>query len=154
MKRLNRKLKWVETAGGPFALLAREDLPKWAGCFGKLSLVTGKFVLEENLTYSDQTHYDSVGAFKRLIGEAIIDGIQVLILGDEPAITAWVPFTANQGGLLIRWIYANEEEAIINRLDKIPTKGWEYETKVELESEEYVLFDSAVWEPKSKKEKA
>lgn len=136
-------LKWVASAGGPLALLAKKELSRWVGCFGKLTFGTNQYVWEKDLTYPNKTHYDSVCEFDGLIGVMVIDGIQVIILGDEPATTAWHPLFHEDGGILIRWIYANGMEAVNDLLERIPYEGWTFETEVIIQSSEWVLFDSA-----------
>ncbi len=140
---MDDNLKWVASAGGPSAIIAEKDLKKWVGCFGKISVQTGEFHWEKDLAYPDKTHYDSVCEFEGLVGVVVVDGIQVIVLGDEPATTAWHPFPDKQGGLLIRWIYANGMEAVKKMLKQIPAHGWTHETEVDIESAELILFDSA-----------
>ena len=140
---MDDSLKCVASEGGPLAIIAEKDLQKWVGCFGKISVQTGAIQWEKDLAYPEKTHYDTVCEFEGLVGVVVVDGIQVIVLGDEPATTAWYPFLDRQGGLLIGWIYANEMEAVEKLLKQIPAQGWRYETEVDIDSAELMLFDSA-----------
>lgn len=97
-------LKWIASEGGPLVLLSRLALPAWKGIHGE----------------SGETDYDRACGVEDELGLIAVGEISGLVLGDEPLQTAWIPKHAGYQGLLVRWSYAESEEAILHHLRDLP----------------------------------
>ena len=93
-------MKWIQSNGGPLVLIPRVHLDVWHGI--------------EREVGDSMTHYDRACAVEADVAVLRVQGIDVLVLGDEPFSTAWVP--EHNGGLLVRWVYADSEKAIIDSI--------------------------------------
>jgi hypothetical protein len=80
-----------------------------------------------------------------LIGLINLGDLEVLVLGDEPLSTAWLPFADRPGGVFVRWHYGENEESVSSR----QTEMLEYETgepevTLHVLSSPLLVFDSAI----------
>ncbi|BAY14152.1 Imm21 family immunity protein [Calothrix sp. NIES-2098] len=147
---MKSRLKWISSTGGPFVLIHTLDLNKWFGGYSftteenkvEIHLEGGGLVLEEDFLNPQKTHYGKACEYPNLCRIIDLDGKQVIVLGDEPATTAWFPYADDSGGIFIRWIYANDEESILRSLNGIPKKGWERNGIFNAKSSSFKLIDS------------
>ena len=95
--------KWIQSNGGPLLLLPAELLRQWGG--------TATADYERACTVQDEIAVLDVG-----------NGVG-LVLGDEPHQTAWAP--ADDGGLLVRWVYADDEADVWAAVDTIRESDFE-----------------------------
>ncbi|MEG8274690.1 immunity 21 family protein [Streptomyces sp. AHA2] len=86
-------VEWVESGGGPLIAVPETVLPFWAGADG-----------EE--TASD---YDRACEVDGQAGLLPVGDGTALVLGDEPAATAYLPGP----GLFVRWCAADSEEELL-----------------------------------------
>ncbi|WP_369198328.1 immunity 21 family protein [Streptomyces djakartensis] len=86
-------VEWVESGGGPLIAVPETVLPFWAGADG-----------EE--TASD---YDRACEVDGQAGLLPVGDGTALVLGDEPAATAYLPGS----GLFVRWCAADSEEELL-----------------------------------------
>lgn len=93
-------MQWVESSGGPLVVVPVKDVSSWRG------------ILQIDRDVSD---YDLACSVSEEIVCLSAEKAQVLVLGDEPFRTTWFPL--EDGGLLIRWVYADREETLINFLE-------------------------------------
>ena len=106
------RLPWVESGGGPLVLVPVAILAEWTGASPDF----------------DPDDLDSWGDYGRA---CLIDGYagclaagdgQVLVLGDEPASTTYLP----EQRLFVRWICADSEDDVIRLVPKaVETADWE-----------------------------
>lgn len=108
---------WVTSMGGPLAVVPVTALREWGGC------------TEEGIVVWDgeaPDDYDRACGVDELAG--VIDtgtgGAQVLVLGDEPATTLYLP----ERRAFVRWICADSEEELIAAAEAVldaPDTPWE-----------------------------
>ncbi|MER8008094.1 immunity 21 family protein [Streptomyces sp. NPDC094149] len=116
-------LEWVESGGGPLIAVPETVLPFWAGADG-----------EE--TASD---YDRACEVDGVVGLLPVGDSAALVLGDEPASTAYLP----EHGAFVRWCAANSEDELLSGVPAaLATADWENEVRWEVPGA-VVLFDSA-----------
>lgn len=67
---------------------------------------------------------------------------RALILGDEPMQTAFLP--SHEGGIVVRWMYAEDEDGVWRAVGAVPESGWEPTPhRIEVAREAILVFDSA-----------
>jgi len=117
------ELEWVESGGGPLVAVPETVLPFWAGADG-----------EE--TASD---YDRACEVDGVVGLLPVGDSVALVLGDEPAATAYLP----EHSTFVRWHAANSEEELLAGLPAaLATADWGTEVRWKVPGA-VVLFDSA-----------
>jgi hypothetical protein len=99
--------------------IPEEDLTAWMGydpadAVGEPDRETGAV---------SQTDYARAGAVEDYLGLVAVDGGPGLVLGDEPLMTAWWA-TAPGEGLLVRWVYAEDQAAVIHYRAHIEEGIW------------------------------
>jgi hypothetical protein len=125
-------LQWIASAGGPLLLLEEHLLSYWRGF--NLPKNNPEFV----------TDYDRACEIDDYIGIIGIDSGYGLVLGDDPCETAWFQFPEIQNGLLVRWIFAENEPAVIDALNNLQEADWQKTgVKMHLSNGKLILFDSA-----------
>jgi hypothetical protein len=116
-------VEWVESGGGPLIAVPEAVLPFWTGADG-----------EE--TASD---YDRACEVDGHVGLLPVGDSTALVLGDEPASTAYLP----DHGAFVRWCAGNTEDEL---LDSVPaalrTAQWEPEVRWDVPGA-VLLFDAA-----------
>ncbi|MFB7380629.1 Imm21 family immunity protein [Kitasatospora purpeofusca] len=116
---------WVESLGGPFVVLPEVVLEAWSGSAG-------------NGDAGDD--YDRACAVEGFIGLLRVGSAEGLVLGDEPASTAYLPAQ----GVFVRWSAADSEEAMLGSVDAaMRAARWEPELTWQVPGP-VVLFDP-VW---------
>ncbi|MEU6575730.1 immunity 21 family protein [Streptomyces sp. NPDC046805] len=116
-------MEWVESGGGPLIAVPETVLAFWAGADG------------EDLA----TDYDRACEVDRYVGLLPVGDSAALVLGDEPASTAFLP----DHGTFVRWCAANSEDELLAGVpDALGTAVWEDEVSWDVPGP-VVLFDSA-----------
>jgi hypothetical protein len=69
------------------------------------------------------TDYDRACDVDDYIGAIDVGNGKGLVLGDEPLMTTWLP--QSNGGLLVRWVFADTEEALISAALNMPNERYE-----------------------------
>ncbi|MGW2516331.1 immunity 21 family protein [Streptomyces sp. NPDC001617] len=116
-------LEWVESGGGPLIAVPETVLPFWAGADG-----------EE--TASD---YDRACEVDGVVGLLPVGDSSALVLGDEPASTAYLP----EHSTFVRWCAASSEDELLAGVPvALATADWENEVRWDVPGA-VVLFDSA-----------
>ncbi|SDR03936.1 Immunity protein 21 [Thermostaphylospora chromogena] len=117
------RMKWIETAGGPFVLVNLDDVPLWRGCEGD---------------YQQACEVDEITGLVSF-GDPERQRI-ALVFGDEPLSTAYL--TEHQA--FVQWLYADSEEELIEMVDsQISLAVWECGPSVEIRGAA-ILFDAAI----------
>lgn len=118
-------MDWIASTGGPLILVPKCTIHDWHG-------VTGEF---------DETDYDRACKVNDFCGILECRGYQILVLGDEPLDTAiW---QAGNTPMLVRWMYAPSEAAIINCLSSLKLDSPAEVISWHSQDNEYLLFDSS-----------
>ena len=88
------------------------------------------------------TDYDKTLAVNDYLGVIDVDSQCGLLLGGEPTPTWW-PFAGGRGGLLVRWVYADYDDAVINAVRLFPEELWRQTgISIHLLRGPLILFDS------------
>ncbi|MFF7586499.1 Imm21 family immunity protein [Kitasatospora purpeofusca] len=115
---------WVESLGGPFVVLPEVALEAWSGSAG-------------NDDADDD--YDRACAVEGFTGLLRVGSAEGLVLGDEPASTAYLPAQ----GVFVRWSAAESEEAMLGSVDAaMRAARWEPELSWRVPGP-VLLFDAA-----------
>ena len=138
------KLKWIASEGGPLLLVQRPFLSKWEGC----NPPSGGRIVKATSQASGAavaTDYDRACDINDYLGILSVgEGIGV-VLGDEPAQTAWLPKNDGCHAILVRWIYADDEDSLLSQMGNIPDSVWgKPQIAVELSADPVMLFDAAL----------
>lgn len=116
-------VEWVESGGGPLIAVPETVLPFWTGADG-----------EE--TASD---YDRACEVDGLVGLLPVGDAAALVLGDEPAATAFLP----EHDTLVRWIAGDSEAELLASVPAaLHTAQWQPEVHWKVPGT-VVLFDAA-----------
>ncbi len=122
---------WLESTGGPLILLEENLIPYWRG------YLSG--------SESGLTDYERACEVSDYLGSIEVASGSGVLLGEEPYSTSWWQSRELDYGLIVRWVYAENEAAVIQALTSLSNRDWE-RTDVECEVTEgkLWLFDSAV----------
>ncbi|HUQ32045.1 MAG TPA: Imm21 family immunity protein [Pyrinomonadaceae bacterium] len=121
---------WIESAGGPLLLLEENLLAHWHGCFSN--------------SEDTPTDYDRACDVDGDIGIIAVGSGQGIVLGEEPFSTAWWPLAKLGEGLLVRWVYAESEAAVIRALENLPSAAWlRTDVEFQVSNGKLLLFDAA-----------
>jgi hypothetical protein len=143
MKQPDSKLKWIDSLGGPLLLIPGRLLNHWEGS----DPPTGGRIIEAKFRADPSgpaTDYDRACDVKEYLGLIDVGPGVGLVLGDEPAQTAWWPFASERGGILVRWIAADDEQSVIQHLKNLPLTRFPMPILSMMVPEgPLILFDSA-----------
>ncbi len=145
-----KKLRWLASCGGPLVLLHDKDREAWRGGYvyipdrerAEIPWRRGGLVLSADYMNPHRTHYGLACACSDPVGVIDFDERKAVVLGDEPAATAWLPGRGGAGGIFVRWIHADSEECVSESLKKIPAAGWESAATVQVVAPRLVLQDA------------
>ena len=139
------RLEWISTGGGPLLLIPQKSLTLWEGSHKPSAgrVVEAKF--RWHSPDDPATDYDRAVDLSLSADLAILElgSDNAIVLGDEPSSTSWWPINA-ENGLIVRRIYAENDDAIISCLNKIPREIWE-STNIAFNVPDcpLIIFDSA-----------
>ncbi|MGW0908347.1 Imm21 family immunity protein [Streptomyces sp. NPDC002853] len=128
-------MTWVKSMGGPLIVVPVSALPSWHGC-----TETGE-VLDDPGVADDYDRACAVDGYAEVI-PVDSDGARALVLGDEPAVTCYLP----EHNAFIRWLSADSDAELLTAAEQVmkaPGTEWE-DCGVWETSGEAVLMDSAV----------
>lgn len=128
MSELHFDLEWVTCDGGPLLLIAKKHLHAWEG----VDVPAAGRKVEARFRWNPggpPTDYDRACDVDDYIGLIDVGGGKAIVLGDEPLMTTWLPLS--DGGLLVRWVYADDEESLIATARRVPDdayrdSGWTF----------------------------
>jgi hypothetical protein len=129
MKRFSA-LAWIESTGGPLILIEEALMPYWNG--------------HSSSSHSSMTDYERACAISDYLGTIGVGPGHAVVLGEEPASTAWWHSSELDFSYLVRWVFAESEDEIIKALDTLSINSWERnDIEIKVAKEKLVLFDSA-----------
>ncbi len=129
---IKNSFQWIESGGGPLLLLEEHLLGYWKGF--NFSKQNPDFV----------TDYDIACEIDDYLGVIEVNSGYGLVLGEEPLSTAWLPFTETKNGLLVRWMFAENESAVIDALNNLQSLTWQTtDIEINFSGDKLILFDSA-----------
>ncbi|GAC1470732.1 MAG: immunity 21 family protein [Isosphaeraceae bacterium] len=134
---------WVCSAGGPLIVVPAEIAQYWRG-------VEGWSPSEVQRDWADESVSDYARAcgIDDYLGTLEVGHGKALILGDEPMQTAFIPASefipATEGGIFVRWMWAESEDGVRRALGSVPESAWETTPhRIEVAREGLLVFDSA-----------
>jgi hypothetical protein len=134
-------LHWLESNGGPLALIPRAVLPHWSGVEAPVDATPRAATWRLDPT-GPVTDYDRACSIEEYAGVLPVGQGEALILGQEPLPTAWRP--NRHGGLFIRWICAESEADVLRLLDQPhDALNWVDEAVFRVTHTPLVLIDAA-----------
>lgn len=106
------KFDWVSCDGGPLLLVEEKYLTDWEGS----NAPPNGRVVEANFRWGLEvaTDYDRACDVKDWLGLMDVGEGKAIVLGEDETATMWLPLLEKQEGMLVRWIYADSDEVIIN----------------------------------------
>ncbi|WAZ20107.1 immunity 21 family protein [Streptomyces cinnabarinus] len=120
---VRHRVRWVESGGGPLIAVPETVLPFWAGADG-------------DETASD---YDRACDIDGPVGLLPVGDSAALVLGDEPAATAYLP----DHGTFVRWCAADSEAELLSGVPAaLDAAEWGEEVRWKVPGPVF-LFDSA-----------
>lgn len=113
--------QWID-CNSPLLLVAKEHLSAWQGIDVPSN---GRKVVAQFRSNrgGPATDYDRACDVDDYVGVIDVGNGKGIVLGDEPLMTTSEP--VSDGGLLIRWVYAESENELIAAVDKLPAEAYE-----------------------------
>jgi hypothetical protein len=133
-------LSWASSAGGPLLLLDERDLAIWGGVVDEIE---GARADRSFSPGGKRTDYDRACAVRGYLGRISVGAREALVLGDMPMPTTWLPRTGSTGGMLARWMFAENEQEFLSALQGISQGVFKREFCLSVERSPLILFDSA-----------
>ena len=122
-------MHWIDNLGGPLVAIEDRLLNAWHGATGFPAL---------------DTHYDRACQIRDYLGVVAVSSGSALVLGDEPMTTSWLPNQRWGAGLIVRWMYASNEGAVLRELTSLPDILFADPVVWQVGDDGQVLFDSAL----------
>jgi Immunity protein 21 len=144
------QLQWMASEGGPLLLLAAPLLVHWEGADPPSAGRAVSATFRATGPGTPATDYDRACDVPDELGVLEVGPGHGLVLGDEPAATAWWPLP--DGGLLVRWHHAESEAAVLAALRAAPLKGFGLPTcRFSVSAAPLMLFDAALPGPEAQR---
>jgi len=126
-----RSVIWVESKGGPLILLEEDVVPYWRDYLP---------VSDSSLTY-----YERACEVSDYLGSIGVGSRSGLVFGEQPYSTTWLQASEWDYGIIVRWVYAENEAAVIQVLTQLSNRNWQRtDVVLEVTNEKLLLFDAAV----------
>jgi hypothetical protein len=120
-------LNWIDSDGGPLILMEKEVFPSWNG--------------DVEVKQHD-TDYDRACNVEDYVGVIEVQPLRAIVFGDEPMRTTWWQIGEYEG-IVVRWMYASDEESVIKALITMHDIKWEdSEIEISFPNGNLILFDS------------
>jgi hypothetical protein len=134
------KMKWVSSEGGPLIIISASDIQKYGGSITRKVEPGKMYPYNKNFMDPSVSHYGEVCQCEEEIAAWDIDDMTIVILGDEPLSTVWIP--CEDGGIIMRCVHLNKNpdpRALLNSVDDMK---WIHNFFLEVEHEKWYLYDS------------
>ena len=129
--------EWID-CNSPLLLVARDHLIAWEGT----NVPSNGRKVEACFRWNPDgpaTDYDRACDIDDYVGVIDVGNGKGIVLGEEPLMTTWRPFS--DGGLLVRWVFAESEEDLISSALNIPIDDYEDSgVSLRISSSSLVLF--------------
>ena len=133
-------MKWIGTAGGPFVMLPRGSTKLWGGY---VTSYTAAYHLTEDGS-TTVTDYDRACEVSGSTGVLQLGTSECLVFGNECCQAAWVNPVDRLQGYLVRWLYADGEDMILEALSTLTDTSFDGTgIRFQNASNQLVLADSA-----------
>ncbi len=136
----NFAFEWVMCDGGPLLLLPEKHLAAWEGA----AQPSDGRIVEASSRYSPgslATDYDRACNVEELLGLIDVAEGQGVVFGDEPLSTTWLNSAKEDGGMFVRWVYAENEADIIQFSKNIPDSVFiDASVSISVENSYLILF--------------
>ncbi|NQU24810.1 MAG: hypothetical protein HQ567_26300 [Candidatus Nealsonbacteria bacterium] len=140
-KEVGPVMRWISSEGGPLLLLDERSLDRWGGVVDE---ITGTPNNESWSPGGKCTDYDRACRINEYLGRIPVGDAEALVLGDLPMQTAWIPGGHRDDGVLVRWMFAESEEEVVDSLRIIPGGIFRREFLFRVEGPKLLLFDSGL----------
>ena len=128
-------VKWISSNGGPLILLPTSRAGKWGGASPE----------RVSVGPPRSTDYQRACETDQYLGIITIGDLEVLVFGNEPMQTAWIPSGQAHGGMFIRWEHAENESSIIDCASRVIDSEFHSNGLVfEATEESFYLIDAAI----------
>jgi hypothetical protein len=113
--------EWI-SCNSPLLLVAKDHLRAWEGSDvpAECRRIQAQFRWNPD---GPATDYDRACDVDDYVGVIDVGSGKAIVLGDEPLMTTWLPLT--DGGLLVRWVYADSEDALLVAAHSLPNDAYE-----------------------------
>jgi Immunity protein 21 len=119
-------MRWIESNGGPIIMVPQAALADWSGFRVK--------------PMSNKSDYDHACEIEDYLGTLVSGDATILVFGDEPLRTTFISNATEK--LFVRWVYAESEQSILDRVNQLPPIHGKADLRLALEGQ-YTLFDAA-----------
>jgi hypothetical protein len=129
-------MRWISSEGGPLLLLPKRALTSWNGYIS-----CGDSPAHSPRGRSDYERACEVNSYTGIIP---VQMEEALVLG-EPMQTTWLSVAGNVSGMLVQWLYADDEPSAIRHAQTVPDNLFISTGLVFRNPDpELYLFDSAI----------
>ena len=129
--------EWID-CNSPLLLVARDHLIAWEGT----NVPSNGRKVEACFRWNPDgpaTDYDRACDIDDYLGVIDVGNGKGIVLGDAPLMTTWLPLP--DGGLVVRWVFAEREEDLISSALNIPIDDYEDSgISLRISSSSLVLF--------------
>lgn len=137
-------MKWIASAGGPLLLLPVNLRDCWDGIDPPSNNRKVEARFRWKRTADPATDYDRACDVDDYLGILEVGPGTGLVLGGEPMETAWIPQPTEGGGLLVRWMWAEDDASVERALAVVPEKLWQRKPeRFAFQAGPLALFDAA-----------
>lgn len=126
MLRSTGSLRWIESTGGVLLLLGRDYLPQWEGIQTPSARRGVKSVVRVGPLTTAFTDYDRARVIVDYLGLIDVGRGHALVIDARPMATTWWSGAQHgRGGMLVRYIYADDEPTLLRQLTHVPDSLWQ-----------------------------
>ncbi len=143
MVQKKQDLKWIDSEGGPLILLPQNLLDYWLGIIPPSDdrQIRTTFQWDPNGLATD---YDRACDVQGYVEPLEVAFGHALVLGNEPFSTTWWPISNDTGGILVRWVEANDVLEVTRALEALPISLFpKPKISIQFSDQTLYLFDSA-----------
>ncbi|MES1213013.1 MAG: Imm21 family immunity protein [Singulisphaera sp.] len=134
-------MRWIRSAGGPLILLGEFHLAEWHGVL-RSTLATGDTTLPS--AGESRSDYERACEVDAYVGQIRVGSSNALVLGGEPMDTGWIASPRLTGGMIVRWLFGDNEDEILQHVEKVSESMFRLDGHFSFEGNKAVLFDSAL----------
>jgi Immunity protein 21 len=133
-------MRWISSAGGPLLLLDEGNIECWGGA---IDITVAPDVKESSSSGGTRTDYDRACQIEDWLGRLVVGSGEALVLGGDPMATTWLGAEALDGGMLVRWLFAENEAEVLDNVRALPATAFQSQGLFSIGESKLLLFDSA-----------